>query len=184
MSITTKIKSLHLLAVVFMLMSTTNLMAQLTGVKTIPGNYATISDAVTALNTQGVGTSGVTFNVASGHTESITAPILITATGTTANPIVFQKSGTGANPVITRTDAGTVTSTILGSQADAIVIIDGSDFLTFNGINLTATTAASSTTGIEYGYYLRRLSGTNGCKNVTITNSTITIPAKPNANPM
>ena len=56
MSITTKIKSLHLLAVVFMLMSTTNLMAQLTGVKTIPGDYATVSAAVTALNTQGVGT--------------------------------------------------------------------------------------------------------------------------------
>ena len=175
MSITTKIKSLHLLAVVFMLMSTTNLMAQLTGVKTIPGNYATISAAVTALNTQGVGTGGVTFNVASGHTESITAPILITATGTTANPIVFQKSGTGANPVITRTDAGTITGTTLGANLDAIVIIEGSDFITINGINLTASAAASSTTGIEYGFYLRKVDGTNGCKNITITNSTITM---------
>ena len=173
MSITTKIKSLHLLAVVFMLMSTTNLMAQLTGVKTIPGNYATISAAVTALNTQGVGTGGVTFNVASGHTESITAPILITATGTAANPIVFQKSGTGANPVITRTDGGSINSTTLSAQADAIVIIEGSDFLTINGINLTASLAASTTTGIEYGYYLRKVDGTNGCKNITITNSTI-----------
>ena len=175
MRISTKLKSLHILAVVLMLLSTSNLLAQLTGVKTIPGNYATISAAVTALNTQGVGTGGVTFNVASGYTESTTAPLLITATGTAANPIVFQKTGTGANPVITRTDAGTVTSTVLGAQADAIIIIEGSDFLTFNGINLTASVASSTTTGIEYGFYLRKVSGTNGCKNVTITNSTITM---------
>ena len=92
MGITTKLKPLHFLAVVLMLLSTTNLMAQLTGIKTIPGNYASISAAVTDLNTQGVGTGGVTFNVASGYTESTTAPIIITATGTAANPIVFQKT--------------------------------------------------------------------------------------------
>ena len=175
MGITTKIKSLHLLAVVFMLMSTTNLLAQLTGVKTVPGNYATLTAAITDLNTQGVGAGGVTFNVASGYTQSITAPIIITATGTAANPIVIQKSGTGANPVITRTDGGSINSTTLGAQADAIVIFQGSDFITFNGINLTATTAASTTTGIENGFYLRKVDGTNGCKNITITNSTITM---------
>jgi hypothetical protein len=175
MSITTKIKSLHLLAVVFMLMSTTNLMAQLTGVKTIPGDYATVSAAVTALNTQGVGTGGVTFNVASGYTQSITAPIIITATGTAANPIVFQKSGTGLNPVITRTDVGSINTGALAGQGDAVVIIEGSDFITINGINVSATTVSSTTTGIEYGYYLRKGSATNGCKNVTITNCTITM---------
>lgn len=175
MGITTKLKPLHFLAVVLMLLSTTNLMAQLTGTKTIPGNYASIAAAITDLNTQGVGAGGVTFNVASGYTESTTAPIIITATGTAANPIVIQKSGTGANPVITRTDAGTINSTILGAQADAIVIFEGADFVTFNGINLTASVAASTTTGVEYGYYLRKVDGTNGCKNITITNSTITM---------
>ena len=150
-------------------------MAQLTGTKTIPGNYATIAAAITDLNTQGVGTGGVTFNVASGYTESTTAPLIVTATGTAANPIVFQKSGTGANPVITRTDAGTVATSVLGAQGDAVVIIEGSDFLTFNAINVTASTAATTTTGIEYGYYLRRVSGTNGCKNVSITNCAITL---------
>ncbi|MEN9744031.1 MAG: hypothetical protein RLZZ65_1836 [Bacteroidota bacterium] len=175
MRITTKLKSLHFLAVVLMLLSSGNLLAQLTGTKTIPGNYATIAAAITDLNTQGVGTGGVTFNVASGYTESTTAPLIITATGTAASPIVFQKSGSGANPVITRTDAGTLNSTVLGAQADAIVIIDGSDYLSFNAINVTASTAASSTTGIEYGYYLRKVSGTNGCKNVSITNCAITM---------
>ena len=145
MGITTKLKPLHFLAVVLMLLSTTNLMAQLTGIKTIPGNYASISAAVTDLNTQGVGTGGVTFNVASGYTESTTAPIIITATGTTANPIVFQKSGTGANPVITRTDAGTVTSTILGAQADAIVIFAKNPSRNINGTAGETLHAGNST---------------------------------------
>jgi len=38
--------------------------AQLTGTKTIPGDYATVTAAVSALNTDGVGTGGVTFNIA------------------------------------------------------------------------------------------------------------------------
>lgn len=43
--------------------------SQLTGIKTIPGNYATISSAVADLNIQGVGPGGVTFNVAAGYLE-------------------------------------------------------------------------------------------------------------------
>jgi len=73
--------------------------AQLTGTKTIPGDYTTIAAAATAVNTSGVGGGGVTFNVAAGHTE--TGNIRITATGTDANQIVFQKTGVGANPTIT-----------------------------------------------------------------------------------
>ena len=40
--------------------------AQLSGPKSIPGDYATIAAAITALNTSGVGSGGVTFNVAAG----------------------------------------------------------------------------------------------------------------------
>ena len=75
--------------------------AQLTGAKAIPGDYATIAAAVTDLNAVGVGAGGVIFNVAAGHAETLTARINISATGTAANPITFQKSGVGANPKIT-----------------------------------------------------------------------------------
>jgi len=143
---------------------------QLTGVKTIPGDYATISAAVTDLNSSGVGAGGVTFNVAAGYTESVTTPILVTATGTAANPIVFKKSGSGANPAITRTDAGGNTTSVLGGQGDAVIIIQGSDYITFNGID-----AAAGDEGIEYGYYLLKAGPTDGCKNVTITNCAITM---------
>jgi hypothetical protein len=83
----------------------------LTGIKTIPGSYPTITAAVTALNANGVGAGGVTFNVAAGYTENIAATISLTATGTAANRIVFQKSPStnGANPLITTNFAGTNT---------------------------------------------------------------------------
>ncbi len=144
--------------------------AQLTGTKTIPGDYASLELAVAALNTQGVGAGGVTFNIAAGYTETPAGPILLTATGTSANPIVFQKSGVGLNPVISRTDAGTVSTTTLGGQGDAVIIIQGSDYVTFDQIDVSA-----SNSGIEYGYYLRKASVTDGVKNVTIKNAKVTM---------
>ncbi len=53
---------------------------QLSGTYTVGsgGNYETIQAAVAALNSSGVGSGGVTFNVAAGHTENTTAIISIT----------------------------------------------------------------------------------------------------------
>jgi len=143
--------------------------AQLSGIKTIPGDYGTIAAAVTALNGVGVGAGGVTFNVAAGHTENITAGINITTAGAAGNPIVFMKSGVGANPVITRTDAGTNTTSTFGGLGDAIIRIDGTDFLSFDGIDLSATNQ-----GIEYGYFTSK-TVTNACQNLTIKNGVITM---------
>ncbi|HML86236.1 MAG TPA: hypothetical protein PKE52_13860, partial [Bacteroidales bacterium] len=144
--------------------------AQLTGLKAIPGDYASLELAVAALNTQGVGSGGVTFNIAAGYTETPAGPIILTATGSSANPIVFQKSGLGLNPVISRADAGSVATTSLGAQGDAVIIIQGSDYVTFDQIDVSA-----SNSGIEYGYYLRKASVTDGVKNVTIKNAKITM---------
>jgi hypothetical protein len=48
---------------------------QLTGSYTIPGApYATIASAISALNTQGAGIGGVTFNVTAGYTETFASP--------------------------------------------------------------------------------------------------------------
>jgi len=138
--------------------------------KSIPTDYATIALAVTALNNGVIGSGGVTFNVAAGHTESSGAAIVLTQTGTSADPIIFQKSGSGANPLVTRTDAGSVNTTTLGNHGDGVIIIEGSDYVTFDGIDLTATNS-----GVEYGYYLRKASVTDGCKNVTVKNTNITM---------
>ncbi len=144
--------------------------AQLTGTKNIPGDYATITAAVTDLNTQGVGAGGVTFNVAAGYTELTTADITITATGIAGNSIVFQKSGVGANPLITRTDAGINATSTLGGLGDAIIRLDGTDYITFDGIDVTA-----SDQGIEYGYFTHKPDGTNGCQFVTVKNAVVTM---------
>ncbi|MBK9639030.1 MAG: hypothetical protein IPO63_15030, partial [Bacteroidetes bacterium] len=144
--------------------------AQLTGVKTIPGDYASIAAAVTDLNAVGVGAGGVTFNVAGGYTENTTAPITITTAGAAGNPIVFQKSGAGVNPIVTRTDAGTNTTSIVGGLGDAVIRIDGTDYITFDGIDV-----AASLQGIEYGYFTYKPSATNACQNLTITNCVITM---------
>jgi hypothetical protein len=88
---------------------------QLTGEKYIPGDYASIAMAADTLNFYGVGPGGVTFNVEMGYLETITAPIVITATGTSGNPIVFQQvsptKSTLSNPMVRRTDIGSVTTT-------------------------------------------------------------------------
>jgi hypothetical protein len=140
------------------------------GTKSIPADYATIAAAVTALNNGVIGSDGVTFNIAAGHTESSTSPIILTATGTSSNPIIFQKSGTGNNPLVTRTDAGSVNTTTLGNHGDGVIIIEGADYITFDSINVTAQNQ-----GIEYGYYLRKASVTDGCKNVTVKNANVTM---------
>ncbi|MEI7664145.1 MAG: hypothetical protein WCK34_18200, partial [Bacteroidota bacterium] len=144
--------------------------AQLTGIKTIPGDYPTVAAAVNDLNLQGVGAGGVTFRITAGYTELITSPIKITATGTAPDPIVFERWGAGADPLIKRTDAGTLATSIDGGAGDAVIRIEGTDFLTFSGIDVSTTSQ-----GIEYGYLTHKPDGTDGCHHVTIKNSTITM---------
>lgn len=157
--------------------------AQLTGTKTIDNtlptagnNYQSFTDAFTALNSVGVGLGGVTFNVTAGQTFSELPPEL-SATGTSSNPLVFQKSGVGVNPKIIPNISGTKTTTTLGNDADGIILLNGIDYVTFNGIDLDgdAANVTSATTKYEYGYYIKKASGSNACKNVTIVNCNITL---------
>ncbi|WP_216690397.1 beta strand repeat-containing protein [Hymenobacter siberiensis] len=153
------------------LMSATTARAQLTGTKAIPADYATVAAAITALNAQGVGAGGVTFNVPAGYSETFASPTAgaITVTGTAANPIVLQKSGTGANPKIT---AGVGTTTNL----DAIISLSGSDYVTIDGLDVAENAAnTTATTQMEFGYALFRPSATDGCQFNTIRNCVVTL---------
>jgi trimeric autotransporter adhesin len=155
------------IAAAFTLLTSFSASAQLTGIKTIPGDYATIAAAVADLNTLGTGPGGVTFNVAAGHTETGIVPV-ITATGTASDPIVFQKSGAGANPVVT---AGTGSTNI-----DGIITMEGTDYITFDAIDVMEDAANTTTTSqMEWGYALLNASSTNGCQFVTIRNCNITL---------
>jgi len=143
-------------------------MAQLTGTKTIPGNYPNIASAISALNSSGVGGGGVTFNIAYGFTETFSTPLagVITASGTSANPVVFQKAGSGANPLVT---AAPGTGTL-----DGIIVLSGTDYITFDGLDLVENAAnTTNTLRMEWGFALLKASSTapfNGCQHVTIKN--------------
>ncbi len=153
--------------------------SQLTGVKTIPGTYASINAAVTDLNAQGVGAGGVIFNVAAGHTEIIPAggiAINITVNfPTISNTVIFQKSGAGNNPVLNSDVAGSgLVAGSLGSNGDAFIKIVGTDYITFAQINIVENyTGAVSAPRMEYGFLLVRGSSTDGCKNVSFSGCVI-----------
>ncbi|MEO6188409.1 MAG: hypothetical protein ABIO82_03635, partial [Ginsengibacter sp.] len=150
--------------------------AQLSGALTIPGDYATVSAAVTALNAAGVGAGGVSFNIAANYTETITATISLTATGTAANTIVFQKdaSTTGANPLITAYTGGVGTPAT--ATQDGIWRLLGSDYVTIDGIDLKENAAnTTNPSTMEYGYVLYKTAATNGCQFVSINNCVVTL---------
>ncbi|MCZ2140534.1 MAG: right-handed parallel beta-helix repeat-containing protein, partial [Bacteroidia bacterium] len=144
----------------------------LVGIKTVGTgkDYSTIEAAIADLNSKNIGTGGVTFKVDAGHTETFSSPTagLITKTGTAAKPIIFQKDGVGANPIIT-------SGTGVGSY-DGIIILHGTDYITFDGIDVRDNVAnVNNTTRMEWGYALLKTSGTNGVSNATIKNCTITL---------
>jgi len=148
--------------------------AQISGTFTIPGGtYPTIGSAIAAINAQGVGTGGVTFNVTAGYSETFATSldgVITTTTSSATSPIIFQKSGTGANPTVI---AGPGVSTNL-TPPDAIFAFGGTDYVTINGINvqenMNNTTNAAK---MEVAFFLARASASDGTQHITITNCKI-----------
>ncbi|MDD3234707.1 MAG: BNR-repeat neuraminidase N-terminal domain-containing protein [Candidatus Cloacimonetes bacterium] len=160
-----KHSTLIIVCLTLMLSMFTGIYAQaLSGEKTIGagGTYTTFTAAVNALNTNGVGSGGVTFNVLAGSVFSENIPI-ITATGTVDNPIIFQKSGEGNNPRIV--PSGTT------SSIDAGINLRGGDYFTFDGIDINSSASAA----VEVGFLIRNVSATNGAQYNTIKNTNITM---------
>ncbi len=147
--------------------------AQVTGTKTIGTDYPTLADAFTDLNTNGVGSGGVTLNLPAGYTETIPVGGLklgssvLNATLSSSNPLIIQKSGTGANPIFSAS-AGTSTTT------DAFFKFAGVDYVTVDGVTLQEVESNTTpTTKIERGFYFYNLSATDGTNYNTVKNSTI-----------
>lgn len=153
-----------LLTLMFCVISASAAAQALTGTKTIGtgGDYSTFTAAINALNSNGVGAGGVTFNVTAGATFAERPPA-ITATGTEADQIIFRKYGTGTNPKISPTGTS--------SSNEAGIIISGGDYFTFDGIDINS----SAVTSIEHGYIIRNASATNGAQHNTLKNFTVTL---------
>ncbi|MBI5541158.1 MAG: fibronectin type III domain-containing protein, partial [Bacteroidia bacterium] len=122
------------------------------------GNFASFTAAATYLNSDGI-SGAVTFRVLTGLTFTEDVPA-INATGTAANTITFQKFGAGANPILRPTGtAGT----------DAGITINGGDYFTFDGIDITEATGSA----VEYGYFIKNASAIDGAQNNIIKNCKI-----------
>ncbi|MBL7771576.1 MAG: T9SS type A sorting domain-containing protein [Chitinophagaceae bacterium] len=143
--------------------------AQLTGVKTIPGDYATLAAAITDLNTQGVGAGGVTINL----TQAETAPaggyligsLTLNASTNVSNPVVIN----GGNNVIT---AFTGTS----ANVDVVVKVAGADYVTLNQLNIQENASNTTATAqMERGIWGCIFSQNDACQNLTIQNCTVNL---------
>ncbi len=156
---------------------TSSSFAQLTGTKTIPGDYATLSDAIDALNTVGVGTGGVTFNLVASNPQ--TAPIGGYVIGGTGSAVLTSSS---ASNTITFNGNGNIITANAGLTAgalnDGIFKLIGADYVTINNFVMmenaanTVTTAGSNNM-TEWGVALLYVTTTDGAQNNTIKNCTI-----------
>ncbi len=164
-----------LFAAVFALAGTTN--AQLTGTKNVPGDYGTLAAALSALNTQGVGTGGVTINLVAGNPQTATAGgyviggagSLVLTTASSGNPITIVGNGNTITAPTPQTS---------GNLNDAIFKLIGADWTTISGFTMrenvsNANTTAASNNMTEWGVALLYVTTTDGARNNTIQNNTI-----------
>jgi hypothetical protein len=135
----------------------------------LAASYASLSDAIAALNTVTTLSGPVTFELASGTSETVGSQQLINFAGDPTFPVTFQKSGAGANPILTRTDAGTLATSTIGGLGDAVIRIDGTDNLHFDGLDVS-----TSLSSIEYGYFTSK-TATNACQNISFKNLNVTM---------
>jgi len=146
--------------------------AQVSGTKSIPGDYPDIASFVVDINTNGIGAGGVNAVIAPGFTE--TAPAggyVITATGTASDNISIGSIGL-PKPVIT------APAQTAGNLNDAIFKIVGGDYINIAGLelreNVTNTITAAGTNDMtEFGVALFYATPTDGPENCSIINNTI-----------
>lgn len=137
-------------------------------------DYTTLADAVTAVNERGIA-GAVVMNLGPGFTER--APVggyrlgsaTLNGSLSVTNTLTFQKNGAGVNPLIFANIGSSL-------SADGIFIIQGTDYVTMDQIDLVDT----NTTGnkMEWGYALLKrqtVAPFDGCQFVTIKNCTVTL---------
>ncbi|MBK7172935.1 MAG: hypothetical protein IPH84_06820 [Bacteroidales bacterium] len=133
--------------------------------------YPSLQAAITQLNAIGALTTPITISLNPGNPQ--TAPVggyIISAQGTVLNTITISGSN---NTITAGLQAG-------GSRNDAIFKIQGGDFVTLQNFTLTENSGnnnftVASNTMTEWGIALLYANATNGAKNNTIQNNTISL---------
>jgi hypothetical protein len=172
-------KNSLLLFLAFFLMQTTISFSQITGIKNVPGDYADLNAAFTALNTQGVGLGGATINVSTAQTAPLNGfqlgSAVLNASLSAANPLVISGNGNTITAY-----AGTRAGSLTSGANDAFIVLNGIDRTTIQNFvfaelasNTTATLAmenaiAMYNTGTTAG-------AADGCQYITISGCTFNL---------
>ncbi len=131
------------------------------------GNYPTLTAAVAAANTNGLCGPTVFSLTDATYSGSETFPITVN-----------QLQGSSSTNTLTIQPATGVNAIITGSNASAIVKLNGADFVTIDGSNSGGTTrnlsVINTNTGTASIFWLASTSVTDGTLNVTIKNCIIT----------
>ncbi|MCC7029020.1 MAG: hypothetical protein IT257_01855, partial [Chitinophagaceae bacterium] len=158
---------------VFLLCAHFIALSQVTGLKNVPGDYATLELAIADLNTVGVGPGGATINILPGNPQ--TAPV----NGYQLGSGVLNPTLLAANPLIINGNGNTATANTGVGLYDAIFILKGADYVTIDGLNLIENGAnVNSTMWMEWGYALlkrQNVAPFDGCQNNIIQNCNITL---------
>jgi hypothetical protein len=148
-----------------------NLTVQFNGTYSVgpnPSNhFASLKQAVDTLNAYGMCGSTI-INCAAGHTETNSGILLNTLSTNATKTLTFNGNGS----VIT---AGTGIST----STDGIIIVAGTNYVTFDGFTLHENAAnLTSTTRMEWGFAILKRNGVSplrGVQHLTIRNCTISL---------
>ena len=149
--------------------------AQLTGTLTVPSTlYPDLATAVNSLNTYGVGAGGVVINLAA------SAPQTAPGGGYRLGSLVLNPTLSATNRIVINGNGNTVTAIGGSGTFDGIFWLQGTDYVTINGLNLRDTLSSGTAAQMEYGYVLSKL-GTSapfdGCQRDSILNCTVSLKA-------
>jgi hypothetical protein len=137
------------------------------GASQVLPNYTRLTDAIAELNTFGV-SGPVVFQLAADYNSGTeTYPLTI-------NPVV---GASAANPITIRPAAG-VTTSIMGTSANALLKLNGADFIIIDGSNSDGadrnlTINNTATNNNRAGIWLSSLGAGQGATNNTIKNTNI-----------
>ncbi len=146
--------------------------SQLIGIKNIPGDYISLASAINDLNTQGVGTGGVTFNL----NQNETAPTGGYIIGSLILDSGLNKSSIN-NPVIINGNSNSIQPFIgTSTTVDAVIRIAGADGITILNLNITENIINTTiTTQMERGIWACMRNQNDAVKDLTISNCTINL---------
>lgn len=141
--------------------------AQVTGSKSVPGDYATLADAIADLNAVGVGAGGATINVNAAQSAPAGGYVLgsatLNASTSAANPLVING---GNNTITAQVGTGTGAS---AAVPDAVFIVSGADYVTLNQLSIVENSANTThTTQMEAGILVRSRNTDDASKFLTI----------------